>query len=92
MCLVSFDNYTDFQSLNAFCIRLVLVFQQCGISASDIKKLQEHGYHSVEALAYAPKKELVTIKGISEAKADKVIVRYQSIYDENKSRNHVKND
>ena len=51
------------------------IFQQCGISASDIKKLQEHGYHSVEALAYAPKKELVTIKGISEAKADKVIVR-----------------
>ena len=28
----------------------------------------------MEALAYAPKKELVTIKGISEAKADKVIV------------------
>ena len=34
----------------------------------------EHGYHSVEALAYAPKKELVSVKGISEAKADKIIL------------------
>merc|ERR1719354_933477 len=33
----------------------------------------EHGYHSVEALAYAPKKELVSVKGISEAKADKIL-------------------
>uniref|UniRef100_H2YAH9 DNA repair protein RAD51 homolog n=1 Tax=Ciona savignyi TaxID=51511 RepID=H2YAH9_CIOSA len=48
--------------------------EQSGISTSDIKKLKEHGYHSVEALAYAPKKELVGVKGISEAKADKIII------------------
>nr|CAB3265405.1 DNA repair protein RAD51 homolog 1-like [Phallusia mammillata] len=48
--------------------------EQNGISANDIRKLQEHGYHSVEALAYAPKKELVSVKGISEAKADKIII------------------
>uniref|UniRef100_A0A8D3C414 DNA repair protein RAD51 homolog n=1 Tax=Scophthalmus maximus TaxID=52904 RepID=A0A8D3C414_SCOMX len=34
--------------------------QQCGISASDIKKLEEAGFHTIEA-------------GISEAKADKVL-------------------
>lgn len=50
--------------------------QQCGISASDIKKLEEAGFHTIEAVAYAPKKELLNIKGISEAKADKVLVRY----------------
>lgn len=49
--------------------------QQCGISASDIKKLEDAGFHTIEAVAYAPKKELLGIKGISEAKADKILVR-----------------
>jgi hypothetical protein len=48
--------------------------QQCGINANDVKKLEEAGYHTVEAVAYAPKKELINIKGISEAKADKILV------------------
>lgn len=39
-----------------------------------MKKLEEAGYHTVEAVAYAPKKELINIKGISEAKADKILV------------------
>ncbi|CAL1585292.1 unnamed protein product [Knipowitschia caucasica] len=47
--------------------------EQSGISASDIKKLEDAGFHTIEAVAYAPKKELITIKGISEAKADKII-------------------
>lgn len=51
--------------------------QQCGISASDIKKLEDAGFHTIEAVAYAPKKELLNIKGISEAKADKILVRYR---------------
>lgn len=44
-----------------------------GISAADIKKLEESGYHTVESVAFAPKKALITIKGISEAKADKIL-------------------
>lgn len=43
-----------------------------GISAADVKKLGDAGYHTVESVAYAPKKALLTIKGISEAKADKI--------------------
>nr|XP_002126934.1 DNA repair protein RAD51 homolog 1 [Ciona intestinalis] len=53
---------------------LINKLEQSGISAGDIKKLKEHGYHTVEALAYAPKKELIGVKGISEAKADKIII------------------
>lgn len=34
-----------------------------GIGAADIKKLEEAGFHTVEAVAYAPKKQLLTIKG-----------------------------
>ncbi|KAL5464085.1 hypothetical protein EMCRGX_G033045 [Ephydatia muelleri] len=43
-----------------------------GISAADVKKLSEAGYYTVEAIAYTPKKALIAIKGISEAKADKI--------------------
>uniref|UniRef100_A0A3B4WUI4 RAD51 recombinase n=2 Tax=Seriola lalandi dorsalis TaxID=1841481 RepID=A0A3B4WUI4_SERLL len=51
----------------------LLPLQQCGISASDIKKMEDAGFHTIEAVAYAPKKELLNIKGISEAKADKIL-------------------
>ena len=52
----------------------LISFQQHGVSASDIRKLEDHGYHSVESLAYATKKQLVAVKGISETKADKIAV------------------
>ena len=51
-----------------------VLFQGNGISTADIKKLEDAGYFTVEAVAFAPKKILVTIKGISEAKADKITV------------------
>lgn len=44
-----------------------------GITSSDLKKLRENGLHTVEAVAYAPRKALLEIKGISEAKADKLL-------------------
>lgn len=46
--------------------------QELGIAAADIKKLKEGGIYTVENLAHAPKKELCAIKGISEAKVDKI--------------------
>lgn len=50
--------------------------QTCGISATDCKKLEDAGLHTVEAAAFTPKKALIAIKGISEAKADKIIVSF----------------
>ncbi|GJJ78382.1 DNA repair protein RAD51 [Entomortierella parvispora] len=47
--------------------------EECGIQAADIKKLRDGGYYTVEAIAYTPKKAILTIKGISDAKADKII-------------------
>lgn len=44
-----------------------------GITGNDIKKLEEAGYHTVEAVAFAPKKHLSSIKGIGEAKVDKIV-------------------
>ena len=47
--------------------------EEHGILASDVKKFIEAGYYTVESVAYTPKKNLLAIKGISEAKADKII-------------------
>lgn len=52
---------------------LINTLEKHGISVADIKKLTEVGFHTVESLAYTPKKALLGIKGISEAKADKIL-------------------
>lgn len=50
-----------------------------GINASDVKKLQDAGLFTVESVAYSTKKALLEIKGISEAKADKLIAEASKI-------------
>lgn len=45
-----------------------------GITAGDIKKLQEAGLHTIESVAYTPKKFLLGIKGFSEQKVDKIVL------------------
>lgn len=44
-----------------------------GVSASDVAKLVESGYNTVQSLACAPRKELLEVKGFSDAKVDKLI-------------------
>ncbi|GAA5976707.1 hypothetical protein JCM11641_005667 [Rhodosporidiobolus odoratus] len=46
-----------------------------GVSAKDCEKLAEAGFATIEAVAYTPKKMLCQVKGISEAKADKIIAQ-----------------
>lgn len=43
-----------------------------GVNAGDIAKLRANGIHTIEGLAFATKKELVDIKGISDQKVDKM--------------------
>ncbi|CAG8546645.1 953_t:CDS:1, partial [Diversispora eburnea] len=45
---------------------------ESGINSSDIKKLADNGYTTVQSVAFSPRKALLTIKGISEAKVDKI--------------------
>ena len=52
---------------------LVSKLQEAGIHPNDIKKLTSAVLHTVEAVAFTPKKHLVTIKGISDQKADKIL-------------------
>lgn len=51
----------------------IKALEEKGINAGDIKKLEEAGFHTVEAVAFTPKKNLVTVKGLSENKVDKII-------------------
>lgn len=44
-----------------------------GVSATEVAKLLEAGYATVQSLAFAPRKELLEIKGFSEVKVDKLI-------------------
>lgn len=45
-----------------------------GITPGDIKKLKLEGYHTIELIAYTPKRALLTIKGISDGKADRILL------------------
>ncbi|XP_016689764.2 DNA repair protein RAD51 homolog isoform X3 [Gossypium hirsutum] len=47
--------------------------QELGIASLDVKKLKDAGLCTVESIAYAPRKDLLQIKGISEAKVDKIM-------------------
>ncbi|KAK2992575.1 hypothetical protein RJ640_009185 [Escallonia rubra] len=47
--------------------------QASGIASLDIKKLKDAGLCTVESVAFSPRKELLQIKGISEAKVDKIV-------------------
>ena len=49
------------------------LLQDHGINASDITKLRDAGFNSIEAITYSTKKTLVAIKGLSEIKVDKII-------------------
>ncbi|PSS02067.1 DNA repair protein [Actinidia chinensis var. chinensis] len=47
--------------------------QASGIASLDIKKLKDAGLCTVESVAYSPRKDLLQIKGISDAKVDKIV-------------------
>ena len=51
----------------------VSVLEQHGIAQGDIKKLIEAGLNSIESILFQPKKFLITVKGLSETKIDKIL-------------------
>lgn len=53
--------------------RVIQVLENYGVATSDIKRLMESGFHTVESVAYAPKKKVLEVKGISEIKAERIM-------------------
>lgn len=59
---------------------LVSKLEEAGVHANDIRKLADAGLNTVEAVAFTPKKNLLAIKGISEAKADRILAEGSSLF------------
>lgn len=53
--------------------QLISALEKKGINVADINKLKEAGLHTVDAVAMATKRQLLSIKGVSDVKADKFI-------------------
>lgn len=58
---------------------IVKLDKSCGIGTADLKKLQEAGFCTIESIAFAPRKSLLAVKGISDVKADKLAVSQYKI-------------
>ena len=52
---------------------LINKLEEFGISAADVKKLMEAGFQTVESITFTARKNLITIKGITETKIDKIL-------------------
>lgn len=53
--------------------------EELGISSTDVKKLKEAGFMTVESVAYSTKKRILQVKGVSETKADRLILEAQKL-------------
>lgn len=52
---------------------LVEKLQDAGINAADLKKLKDAGYNTSQSIVFAMRKDLLSIKGLSDLKVDKII-------------------
>ena len=58
---------------------LIAKLEEVGINNADVKKLMDAGFNTVEAVAFTSKKNLITIKGLTEAKVDKILEAAQKL-------------
>ena len=47
--------------------------EKAGISSADVKKMADAGDNTIESICFTPRKALIEIKGISDAKLDKIL-------------------
>jgi len=52
---------------------LIHKLEEKNINNADVKKLQDAGYNTIEAVAFTSKKQLILIKGLTEGKVDKIL-------------------
>ncbi|KEF56479.1 DNA repair protein rhp51 [Exophiala aquamarina CBS 119918] len=67
------DEYEDMAGGPGAPLPITQLVGVAGLTERDIKLVVEGGYHTVEAIAYTPRRQLEQIKGISEAKATKIL-------------------
>ncbi|KAK6047916.1 hypothetical protein COOONC_14581, partial [Cooperia oncophora] len=69
-----FEEVSNDQQEEPTAFILIEKLEQSGISSGDIKRLKEAGFNTVERIAHAMRSEITSVKGISEQKADKLLV------------------
>lgn len=52
---------------------LVDKLQDAGINAADLKKLKDAGFNTSQSIVFAMRKELLSIKGLSDQKVEKIV-------------------
>lgn len=65
------------------------MLQECGINASDLVKVVNCGFGTIESVLEAGRSELVNIKGISEAKVDRILEASQKIKSESSKKEKI---
>ena len=60
------------RDINLHNISSLFLFQSYGVNAADLKKLKAVGICTVKGLKMVTKKKLSAIKGLSDAKVDKI--------------------
>jgi len=58
---------------------MISKLEEGGINAADIKKLIDVGFNTVESVSWTAKKNLLNIKGLTEAKIDKILEAAQKL-------------
>ena len=67
------ENDIDYDQQQEETFHPIDLLQEHGINVSDISKLRDAGFNSIESVTYSTKKTLVSIKGLSEIKVEKII-------------------
>jgi len=52
---------------------LIDKLQEAGINAADLKKLKDSGFNTSQSIVFSMRKDLLSIKGLSDQKVDKII-------------------
>jgi len=63
----------SFKPIEMLLVNFYLNFKEQGINQTDINKLADAGFRTIESVIYTTKKTLMGVKGLSEAKVDKIL-------------------
>jgi len=55
------------------CFILITELEKHGINNGDLKKLADAGFNTVQSISFTARKNLLNIKGLTEAKIDKIV-------------------
>ncbi len=77
----NYEEATDDEVEERVTINYIDTITEHGIGAADVKKLREANYHTVQSIIMSTKKDLTSVKGLSDAKVEKILEACHKILD-----------